>query len=137
MNYGDDNNVDDQQKGASEDRFALFLAIIAIAVTILFVVLGALRLAALKKDERPKTERQLESLLRPWLGPRPAGMSLIRYCQQLEAASMTASHSAIGLASAIYASRFGTLSTGQNFKLEMNRLKRELKPIAKPKRSKG
>ena len=137
MNYGDGNSADAQQKGASEDRFALFLAIIAIAVTILFVVLGALRLAAMEKDERPKTERQLEALLRPWLGPRPAGMSLIRYCHQLEAASIEAAHRAVGLAGAIYAARFGALSTPQNFKLEMNMLKRELKPIAKPKKPKA
>ena len=136
MNYGDEASTDDKQSGSSEDKFALFLAIIAIAVTIIFVVLGALRLASLKADERPKTERQLETLLRPWLGARPLGMSLIRYCQQLQTFSMTAASKAEGLAQSIYAYRFGDRAVPQDFKSDMVGLKAELKPLTKLARAK-
>ena len=136
MNYGDDGGADDASAGASEDRFALFLAIIAIGVTILFVAFGAYRLATLNRDERPKSERQLEALLTPWLGARPAGLSLIHYAQKLEEASLPAAQRAYQLAHAIYASRFGkTPLEASIFRSEMMNLKRQLRTLPKAKRS--
>ena len=135
MNYGDNGGADDASAGTNEDRFALFLAIIAIAITILFVAVGAYRLATLNKDERPKSERQLEALLAPWLGMRPAGLSLLHYVRQLEAASSSAAKRAHALASAIYASRFGKTPLDASIvKSEMKELKRELRAVPKAKR---
>ena len=136
MNYGDNSGADDKSEGAGEDRFALFLAIIAIAVTILFVAVGAFRLATLNKDERPKSERQLEALLTPWLGARPVGLSLIHYVKQLESTSSSAAGIAYHLARAIYASRFGKIPLEITaFKSEMTDLKRELRRLPRAKKS--
>ena len=136
MNYGDDGNADNTQAAASEDRFALVLAIIAIAITILFVVLGAFRLASMTKDRRPKSERQLERLLMPWVGPRSSGVTLIQYCRQLDSLSVSSASIADQLAHAIYATRFGEQPFDVAlFKEEMVRLKHSLKGVPKIKRS--
>lgn len=136
MNYGDDDGGDETQTGSSEDRFALFLAIIAIGVTILFVTIGAYRLATMRKDTRPKEERKLENLLAPWLGRRPVGMSLIRYCEGLETLSATSADIAHHLSKLIYATRFGDKPLEPAYlRGEMVRLKQELRSVLKAKRT--
>ena len=106
MNYGDDQPSDSGAPNR-EDNFALLLAAIGLALTILFAVIGVIRLSAIRKDQRPATEIALERLLSRYVPARKAGESLVEHAQKSRQLDKAASEIALLVATEIYAARFG------------------------------
>lgn len=105
MNYGDDGTAaaDD---GQAEDNFALLLAGVGLAMTIIFVIFGLLRLSSRSEIMRPLAERRLEKLISHHTNPRLAGESLPSHVAKIRTTDETAYQMALALAGHIYHMRF-------------------------------
>lgn len=124
MNYGDDKIADDETR-TEEDNFALVLAALGLAVTIIASLALFMKLSRHNQQMRPVIERKLEKLLSSVLGTRPPAFSLIRYAGQLKSHSPAIGTQAEHLAKAIYHSRFGS-NVG-----EASQLHHDFKDLAK------
>ena len=105
MNYGDDDltSGDDRQ---AQDNFALLLAGVGLAVTIIFVIFGIVRLSSRAEMVRPLAERRLEKLISYHTSPRLAGESLPSHVEKIRKVDEGAYQMAQALASSIYEMRF-------------------------------
>lgn len=107
MNYGDD-SISDANGQDNEDRFALMLAVVGLAMTILFVVFTIVRFASHRGHGRPASEKALESLISSHSQPRGAGESLIEHTSKMKQLDGACYEMAQELALQIYQARFGT-----------------------------
>ena len=132
MNYGDD-TPSDRGTAKSEDNFALLLAVIGLAVTMVFAIIGVMRLSSLRQDKRPESERKLERLLSRYVPARLSGESLIEHAQKCYELDAQASQLAVSLADEIYAARFGTNSSmsPREVKLALAKIKAKLQAAKK------
>ena len=105
MNYGDDStaSADDSQ---AQDNFALLLAGVGLAITIIFVIVGILRLSSRAEVVRPLAERRLEKLISSHASLRLAGESLPSHVAKIRAIDEGAYQMATELAGQIYQMRF-------------------------------
>lgn len=105
MNYGDD--TQQTRDGQSdEDNFALLLAAVGLAVTMVFVIYGITRLSARPNSGRPAGEKRLERLISAYSSERLAGESLLEHVAKIAPLDERASQLATQLAKAIYQNRF-------------------------------
>ena len=105
MNYGDDGTAS-ADDGQAEDNFALLLAGVGLAVTIIFVIFGLLRLSSRSERVRPLAERRLEKVISLHAGPRLAGESLPSHVGKIRSMDEAAYQMAMTLAGHIYQMRF-------------------------------
>ena len=137
MNYGADETADNDGASKSEDNFALLLAGVGLAITIIFVIVGVLRIAASGKSSRPAIERQLEGVLTAHIGPRMASDSLTSYVAKSAAWDQNVHDLAASLAASIYQMRFsgdGDMSQDLRHKEALQLVKQQIKQAQKAKR---
>ena len=105
MNYGDDTETISEGQ-SDEDNFALLLAAVGLAVTMIFVIYGITRLGARSHAGRPVGEKRLERLISVYASERLAGESLLEHVAKINSIDKGAGALATALAKAIYQSRF-------------------------------
>ena len=105
MNYGDEASNTDNTR-SDEDNFALLLAAMGLAVTILFAVIGVIRLLGQQTNARPKSEKLLERLINTYASARLSGESLIEHARKLVSVDKECAELAANIARQIYTQRF-------------------------------
>ena len=105
MNYGDEASNTDNTR-SDEDNFALLLAAMGLAVTILFAVIGVIRLLGQQPNARPKSEKLLERLINTHASARLSGESLIEHAHKLVSIDKECAELATNIARQIYTQRF-------------------------------
>ena len=105
MNYGDEASNTDNTR-SDEDNFALLLAAMGLAVTILFAVIGVIRLLGQQPNARPKSEKLLERLINTYASARLSGESLIEHAHKLVSVDKECAELAANIAKQIYTQRF-------------------------------
>lgn len=105
MNYGTDTSQQGDERNG-EDAFALLLAAVGLAVTILFVVYALLKLASQNTQARPASEKALERLITAHTSQRLVGESLVEHASKLDRLDKAAHRLAAQIALAIYQQRF-------------------------------
>ena len=105
MNYGDEASNTDNTR-SDEDNFALLLAAMGLAVTILFAVIGVIRLLGQQPNARPKSEKLLERLINTYASARLSGESLIEHAHKLVSVDKECAELAANIARQIYTQRF-------------------------------
>ena len=105
MNYGDEASNTDNTR-SDEDNFALLLAAMGLAVTILFAVIGVIRLLGQQPNARPKSEKLLERLINTYASARLSGESLIEHAHKLVSVDKECAELATNIARQIYTQRF-------------------------------
>lgn len=105
MNYGDEASNTNNTR-SDEDNFALLLAAMGLAVTILFAVIGVIRLLGQQPNARPKSEKLLERLINTYASARLSGESLIEHAHKLVSVDKECAELAANIARQIYTQRF-------------------------------
>ncbi|MGC6518181.1 MAG: transglutaminaseTgpA domain-containing protein [Candidatus Puniceispirillaceae bacterium] len=138
MNYGD-TSVGEGEAKKGEDNFALLLAAIGLAVTMIFVVIGVLRLSSGRMPGRPSEERALEKVIASYAKDRLSGETLVEYASRLAALDVRLSQKAIIIAEMIYETRFSgkpvTKEAKSVIQTKMSQLLRDIKSAKKALKS--
>ena len=126
MNYGDEASNTDNTR-SDEDNFALLLAAMGLAVTILFAVIGVIRLLGQQTNARPKSEKRLERLINTYAPARLSGESLIEHAHKLVSIDKECAELATNIARQIYTQRFSDHITQPHHDSQMQRDIRSLR----------
>ena len=135
MNYGDD-ATPSEKSNTSEDNFALLLAAIGLAVTIIFVIYALLRLSAFRGRERPVAETRLETCISAYGTARLSGESLLEHVEKIAAIDDVSYERAKQIARQIYQMRFADdgapLAADKQLMTQIKELAKALKAAQKP-----
>lgn len=138
MNYGDSDNSADRD-ASDQDNFALLLAAVGLAVTIIFAVIGVIRLASHRMGQRPASERRLEMVISKYTNARQIGETLIEHAQKITNLDEVLGQQASAIARAIYKARFSAKaidSDGERLIIkEIKALERSIKQVRKALKS--
>ena len=138
MNYGDDDNGADR-KASDQDNFALLLAAVGLAVTIIFAVIGVIRLASHRMGMRPASERRLEMVISKYAQDRGIGETLLEHAQKITYLDQEIGEKAAAIARDIYRGRFSVTALDADYELliiaEIKALERRLKQARKALKS--